>query len=138
MNLTWADIRHYLNPDTPVIDEHGVTWHCTDDIRRDTLCRRVNGKLVVWRPDSDDPLTIPVPPIPEPPDGSRIEFEYGTDRFAAWRDDEESVKADWPAGDGGWVWCVYPETVPKPWSLMWLMFGESLRSAIRLVPEVTS
>lgn len=37
---------------------------------------------------------------PEPPDGTRIEFEYGTDVYAAWRDDESSRGSGWRAGSG--------------------------------------
>ena len=74
--------------------------------------------------------------LPEPPDGTRIEFEHWTDVYAAWRDDESSRRAGWPHGDGGRVWCVYGETVPKSWVEMVKTFGEeSLALAVRLVPH---
>lgn len=73
--------------------------------------------------------------VPEPPDGTRIEFEYGTDVFAAWRDDESSAEAGWTTGDGGEVWCVYPESVPKTWTHLLAEFGEEcLREAVWLAP----
>lgn len=68
--------------------------------------------------------------VPEPPDGSRIEFESHTDVYAAWRDDEDSVRAGYSAMHG---WCVYGETVPRTWGEMIERFGaESLRLAVRL------
>jgi hypothetical protein len=76
--------------------------------------------------------------IPEPPDGTRIEFEYATDVYAAWRDDASSREAGWTTGDGGEVWCLYPECVPHTWAWMVDQFGVSLLTATRLVPEVTS
>lgn len=72
--------------------------------------------------------------IPEPPDGSRIEFEHCTDLYAAWRDDASSREAGWPAGDGGEVWCLYGEDVPVTWAQMCADFGDSLRNLTRLVP----
>lgn len=72
---------------------------------------------------------------PEPPDGTRIEFEFCTDLYAAWRDDASSKEAGWPAGDGGNVWCLYGYSVPKTWVEMCADFDtESLRLAVRLVP----
>lgn len=71
----------------------------------------------------------------EPPDGTRLEFEYYTDVYAAWRDDESSRRAGWRAGDGGYVWCLYGHSVLISWHALWLMFGESLRLAVRLEPH---
>lgn len=72
--------------------------------------------------------------IPEPPDGTRIEFEYGTDVYAAWRDDESSFRAGWRGGDGGEVWCLYGHSVPVTWAKMCEDFGDALLTAVRLVP----
>lgn len=70
---------------------------------------------------------------PEPPDGTRIEFEAGTDVYGAWRDDRQSAIAGYPAGDGGEVWCVYGETVPRTWTALVAEYGEDvIASAIRL------
>jgi len=73
--------------------------------------------------------------MPEPPDGTRLEFEHWTDVYAIWRDDESSRVAEWKTGDGGWVWCLYGQSVPTTWAEMWEMFGESLETAIRLIPH---
>lgn len=51
----------------------------------------------------------------EPPDGSRIEWEYGTDLYAAWRDDEEGKVAGYEVGDGCANWVVYGSSVPITW-----------------------
>lgn len=72
--------------------------------------------------------------IPEPADGTRLEFEHNTDVYAFWRDDESSRIAGYPVGDGGEVWCEYGRDVPTSWSQMVAEFGDSLRLAIRLVP----
>jgi hypothetical protein len=72
--------------------------------------------------------------LPEPPDGTRIEFECGTDVYAAWRDDRSSAHAGYPIGDGGEVWCLYGETVPKTWVQMVEEFGDALALAVRLMP----
>lgn len=73
--------------------------------------------------------------IPEPPDGTRIEFTHCTDVFAAWRDDASSAAAGWTTGDGGEVWCLYCHSVPRTWAWMLAQFGSSLRDAVRLVPD---
>lgn len=73
--------------------------------------------------------------IPEPPDGTRIEFTHDTDVYAAWRSDASSAAAGWTSGDGGEVWCLYGETVPKTWRDMVAVFGSSLRDAVLLVPR---
>src|SRR5690349_12201365 len=74
--------------------------------------------------------------IPEPPDGTRIEFVFETDVYAAWRNDASSVVAGWAdaPGDGGATWCVYPDSCPRSWASMIQLFGETLRDAVRLVP----
>jgi hypothetical protein len=72
--------------------------------------------------------------MPELPDGTRIEFEYWTDVYAAWRDDESSRRAGWPSGDGGKVWCVYPSPVPKTWIELNEEFGwEVIARAVRWI-----
>lgn len=74
--------------------------------------------------------------LPEPPDGTRIEFEYYTDVYAAWRDDDSSRRAGWSHGDGGKVWVVYPGSVPKTWAELGQEFGwDVLALAVRLVPH---
>lgn len=73
--------------------------------------------------------------IPEPPDGTRIEFTHDTDVYAAWRSDAASKAAGWTPGDGGEVWCLYGETVPRTWATMLEWFGDSLRHAVVLVPR---
>jgi hypothetical protein len=74
-------------------------------------------------------------PLPEPPDGTRLEFEFCTDLCAIHRDDETSRIAGYPVGDGGEVWCDYFGDVPVTWSEMVSRYGEDvLRLAVRLVP----
>lgn len=73
--------------------------------------------------------------VPEPPDWTRIEFTSNTDVYAAWRSDASSVAAGWRGGDGGEVWCLYGESVPRTWAWMIAMFGaDALRDAVRLIP----
>lgn len=72
--------------------------------------------------------------MPEPPDGIRIEVIHHTDRYAAWRDDASSAEAGWTSGDGGEVWCVYPNCVPQTWASLVAEFGDSLLDAVWLVP----
>lgn len=64
--------------------------------------------------------------MPELPDGTRIEFEYCTDVYAAWRDDESSRRAGWSFGDGGKVWVIYPGSVPITWNELNDKFGENV------------
>lgn len=56
---------------------------------------------------------------PEPPDGTRIEFqEYGSvwgDWVVIGRDDKSSAEAGWPVGDGGAVWCESGHSMPITW-----------------------
>lgn len=76
--------------------------------------------------------------LPEPPNGTRIEFEYFTDVYAAWRDDEASRIAGWPVGDGGRTWCLYPSSVPVSWDMLCAEFGDdpnALALAVRLIPH---
>jgi hypothetical protein len=130
---TWSDIRGYVREAGVVIrDGAGAEWSSTDGTL--SLFRWVDGELLLWDPADDEPAFLPRAPLPEPPDGTRIEFEHYTDVYAAWRDDTSSIQCGWPAGDGGWVWCLYGETVPKTWDQMWAAFGESLATAVRLVP----
>ena len=73
--------------------------------------------------------------LPEPPDGTRLEFESGTDVYAIWRDDESSRRAGWRSGDGGEVWMLYGHSVPCSWAQLVADYGEeALRHAVRLVP----
>ena len=70
---------------------------------------------------------------PEPPDGTRIEFEHWTDVYGAWRDDDEGAKAGWATGDGERNWVVYGESVPWSWVDLAERFSvEALNSAVRL------
>lgn len=135
--LTWSDIRHHLDHDTLVRDAAGRVWKRTPGagLWRRALCRRDDQELVWWTPEDDDRIILDPPGVPEPPDGTRLEFEHQTDVYAAWRDDESSARAGWTAGDGGDVWCLYGQTVPVKWAVMWLEFGDSLRTAVRLVPH---
>jgi hypothetical protein len=74
--------------------------------------------------------------LPEPPDGTRIEFEHWTDVYAAWRDDTSSAQAGWPTGDGGKVWCMYGRSVPQTWAELCNEYGtEDLALAVRLMPH---
>ncbi len=125
----WCDVNDYLDHDIPVYDDHGVAW--LRKPRSRSLHRVTADRQSLWDPDSDDIVYLDAPPIPEPPDGARIEFNYGTDRYAAWRNDASSVEAGWRPNQG---WCLYGQTVPCSWAVMWLQFGESLRDAVRLVP----
>ncbi len=72
--------------------------------------------------------------IAEPPDGTRLEFIHGTDRYALWRDDATSREAGWTHGDGGETWCLYPSSVPQTWASLQDEFGDSLTTATYLVP----
>lgn len=74
--------------------------------------------------------------IPEPGDGTRLEFEYGTDLYAVWRDDESSRAAGWRTGAGGETWCLYGESVPRTWDWLRAEFGdEVLANAQRLYTQ---
>lgn len=72
--------------------------------------------------------------LPEPPDGTRIEFEHCADVEAAHRHDDSSRRAGWPFGDGGATWLMYGHSVPWQWARMIAEYGpEPLRLAIRLL-----
>lgn len=47
-----------------------------------------------------------------------LEFEWGTDLYAIYRDDESSARSGWPAGDGGETWSEYGCSVPITWAEM--------------------
>ncbi len=127
--IEWSRVKHLLTNGVKVYGATGEAW---------TWTGRHNGRTLIrghhdWTPLDDTPVRMEMPPIPEPPDGTRLEWVHGTDRYAAWRDDASSVEAGWRAGDGGEVWCLYPSSVPITWLEMWLMFGDSLRGEVRLV-----
>lgn len=65
------------------------------------------------------------------PDKTRIEFEYGTDVYAAWKDIRASLEAGWRVAES---WCLYGQSVPHTWKWMREQFGDSLDSATVLVP----
>jgi hypothetical protein len=135
--LAWSDIWHHHDPADPLIiyDAAGTAWCRKPGGGRDALIRQNTNDTDTWTPNDDDPVWIDAPPIPEPLDGTRIEFEHHTDVYAAWRDDASSAQAGYAVGDGGEVWCLFGSTVPCSWPIMWLEFGESLRTAVRLVPH---
>ncbi len=81
---------------------------------------------------------VPVEPtltLPEPPDGTRLEFEWCTDVYAVWRCDASSREAGWTAGDGGEVWMLYPDSVPRTWASLLENFGDALATATVLVRD---
>lgn len=85
--------------------------------------------------DSLSEFVEPVALPPEPPDGTRLEWESDTDVYAAWRDDASSAQAGWSTGDGGAVWCVYGGCVPVTWEALCATYGRhNLALAVRLVP----
>ncbi len=137
IQLTWSDAWHHHDPhdDLNIYDRAGVAWKRDQggSAWRKALTRWMpNGGRQQWTPEDDEPVWIDAPPIPEPPDGARIEFEHNTDVYAAWRDDASSVKAGWAADHG---WCLFGSSVPRTWAIMWLEFGESLRTMVRLTPN---
>lgn len=134
IQLTWSDVWHHLDPDMGLLiyDADGTAWlRSHGSAWRDGLYMSCEGERTTWTPDDGDPVWIDPPAVPEPPDGSRIEFEHNTDVYAAWRDDACSVKAGWRADEG---WCLFGSSVPRSWAIMWLEFGESLRTLVRLTP----
>lgn len=72
-------------------------------------------------PEADDPH----------PDKTRIEFEHGTDLYAAWKDIESSLEAGWKVSES---WCLHGQSVPHTWRWMRKQFGDSLDRATVLVP----
>ncbi len=77
----------------------------------------VESRLTDRAPVNRDPES---PAHPEPPDGTRIEFQEhgspGGDLIAIHRDDASAAEAGWPIGDGGTVWCEYGLSVPIRWA----------------------
>lgn len=69
---------------------------------------------------------------PEPPDGSRIEFTYNTDVYAAWSDSASSIAAGYSAEER---WCLYGMSVPCTWAKMVEDFGDCLNHLVALVPS---
>lgn len=86
-------------------------------------------------PDDLPPLLAELADLPEPPDGTRLEFETDRDVYAIWRNDNSSRVAGYRVGDGGDTWCIYGMTVPMTWEKVKRMFGHALLSAVRLVPH---
>lgn len=136
--LTWSAVCRNHDPSDPltIYDADGTAWSCGPGggAWRNSLIRQNGNDSDTWTPDDDETVWIDSPAVPEPPDGTRIEFEHNTDVYAAWRDDESSGSAGWATGDGGVTWCLYGQSVPVSWAVMWLMFGDSLRTLVRLVP----
>ncbi len=130
MSLTtelWCDIVEHLDYDTDVQIAHdpdGLTWR-----RHGHAALRPAGTMQTWWPEAEDEIRIAVSPIPEPPDGTRIEFTHGGQGRAAWRDNGGATRKGWRADQG---WHLPAEAVPCSWAVMWLRFGESLRDAVRL------
>ena len=138
IQLTASDIWYHLDPDTGIniYDREGTAWRRSiSDHAGGRSHARVGTVDTWWTPEDDDPVWIDPPAVPEPPDLTRIEFEYGTDVYAAWRDDASSAAAGWTAGNGGEVWCMFGSACPRSWAIMWLEFGDSLATAVRLVPH---
>jgi hypothetical protein len=131
--IEWSRVKHLLTNGAKVYGATGEAWTWTGRHNGQTLIRGHHD----WTPLDDTLVRMLLPPIPEPPDGARLEWEYGTDRYAAWRDDSSSAEAGWRAGEGGETWCLYPSSVPVTWLEMWLMFGDSLSGAVRLVPDAS-
>jgi hypothetical protein len=134
--IRWADVRHHIGPGLNIYDDYGNTWRYLPGGGTAMLYRL--GDILPadgWRPIANDSVWIDPPAVPEPPDGTRIEFEHHTDVYAARRDDDSSARAGYQVGDGGEVWCLFGNTVPRSWAVMWLEFGESLRTAVRLLPH---
>lgn len=138
IKLTWSTVYCHAEPaGFPIVyDSAGAAW-CENPVRgalRAALIRQNGDGSETWTPGGDEYVWIDPPPLSEPPDGTRIEFEYGTDVYGAWRDDKASAEAGYEVGDGGEVWCLFGSSVPRSWVVMWLEFGDSLATAVRLVP----
>lgn len=134
VKLTWSDVRSVLDWGVNVYDINGIAYCRSAKTGPNTLLRADGTGTLFWHLKADTPVWVDPPPLPEPPDGTRIEFEHATDVYAAWRDDASSGQAGYPVGDGGEVWCLYGSTVPRTWMVMWLEFGDSLATAVRLIP----
>ena len=140
VQITYSTLWRHLDPARRLLvydaAEDGTAWLRSEgSAGRDSLYISSLGERTTWTPQDDDPVWIDPPGVPEPPDLTRIEFEHHTDMYAAWRDDASSAQAGWTAGDGGEVWCLFGSSVPRSWAVMWLEFGDSLRTAVRLVPH---
>lgn len=74
-----------------------------------------------------------MPLIPEPPDGTRIEFEHWTDVYGAWKNVASSVCAGWRPDQ---CWMVYGgRSVPCTWDELIGEFSEdSIAGATVLAP----
>lgn len=122
--------RHLGSPDIDVTDVAGLVWRRTSGSgglhRLDD-----NGKVQLWTPDDGDIICLPEPPLAEPPDGTRMEFAHYTNVYGAHRDDASSREAGYSADCG---WLLYGETIPCTWPMLYAQFGDSLRTAVRLVP----
>lgn len=87
-------------------------------------------------PSGDDP-GVPSHLIPEPPDGSIIQFESpGRDVHAAWSSSASSVAAGWEPEER---WLYYGKTIPQTWEeLMEDFGGEKLSRFVFLTPAPPS
>lgn len=74
--------------------------------------------------------------IPEPPDGSRIRFEYWTDLYGAEKDVAGSVRAGWKPEE---CWLVFGgSSIPVTWDALIETYGEdAIAGAMVLVPAGT-
>ena len=75
--------------------------------------------------------SFPDDDFPEPPDGTRLEFVFNTDVYAARRDVKASVDVGWPTASS---WAIYPGSIPHTWQCLRRTFGPALRQAIYLYP----
>lgn len=99
------------------------------------LIRSARGEEVIRY---DEFVSVMVPDISEPKDGTRLEFVHNTDVYGMWRDDASSAEAGYPVGTGGETWTPYPNSIPATWTRMLVIFGESLIGATMLEPVGTS
>lgn len=73
-------------------------------------------------------------PLPEWPDGTRLEFESGTDVYAFCRDDAASAIAGYGFGPGARTWLEYGRSVPISWHELCATYGlEEIAGAVRLL-----
>lgn len=139
VRLVWDQVRYQLRPAAVLYDDAGDAWAPLRTGPRRTvpaLTRRgPDGEILIITPDPEAPVWIDPCPIPEPPDGTRLELEHDTDLYAMLRNDEESRRAGWTDGDGGEVWMLYGHSVPATWTQMWIDFGTSLLTARRLLVD---
>ncbi len=140
---TMGDLRDWVGEREHIPDDYPVAAHLPPFPRRWARGASVytNDLLGLHVDDPEDFEWAAQPGggesamLPEPPDGTRLEFEHHTDVYAAWRSDAESRRAGWPVGDGGRVWCIYGHSVPRTWHWMLAEFGDSLKTAVRLQPH---